>query len=578
MRIVTVDPNKCRPNKCGHECFKFCPIVKSGEPKIIQIGEKSVIDEDLCIGCGICVKVCPFKAISVINLPEAAGEPVHRYGQNLFALFGLPIPGESVGILGPNGTGKTTLLNIFAGKIIPNMGNPENDGWIPILEKFSGTEVGKYLKHVSKGELTIAYKPQHITALPKSVKGTVGELLEKVDEQGRLPEILDALGMQHMLNKDVSTLSGGELQKTAIAATLAKDADVYFLDEPGSFLDIFERLRVARAVQNFTKKVFVVEHDLVMLDFLVDELHVTYGKPAVYGVISMRKGVRVGINEFLEGYLSAENVRIRDSKLKFMKSLSHKTGIGTLVSYTDLAVKLGSFDLKVSKGEIKNQEIIGILGRNGTGKTTFIRMLAGLTKPEVGKIDKELEISYKPQYIESPKGEVSRLFKEIRVAKDINLNRDIFSPLQLVHLLDRDFSELSGGELQRVSIGLTLAREADLYLLDEPSAFLDSEQRLNVAKLIKRLIQNSGKSAMVVDHDLMFLDYLSDRVMVFKGEPGVSGEVSSPTKVRLGMNEFLQSVNITLRRDPQTKRPRINKVNSQKDKEQKESGHWYEPL
>lgn len=578
MRIVTVDPNKCRPNKCGHECFKFCPIVKSGEPKIIQIGEKSVIDEDLCIGCGICVKVCPFDAISVLNLPEATGNPVHRYGQNLFALFGLPIPGESVGILGPNGTGKTTILNIFSGQIIPNLGEMENKEWTPVFERFSGTEIGKYLKQISEGQLKVAYKPQHITALPKSFSGPVGKLLERIDEQDRLPEILDALGMQKMLNKDVTNLSGGELQKVAIAATLAKDADVYFLDEPGSFLDIFERLRVAQTVRNFAKKVFVVEHDLVMLDFLVDELHITYGKPAVYGIISMKKGVRVGINEFLEGYLSAENVRIRDSKLKFMKSLDHKVGVGSLVNYSDLSVKLGGFSLKIDKGNIKNQEIIGILGRNALGKTTFIKMLAGLQKPDKGELDSKLNISYKPQYIKTPSGEVGKLFKEITVAKDINLNRDIFSPLQIVHLLDRDFSELSGGEIQRVSTGLALAREADLYLLDEPSAFLDSEQRLNLAKLIKRLIQNSGKSAMVVDHDLMFLDYISDKVMVFKGEPGINGTVSKPVSVRSGMNDFLEAVNITLRRDPQTKRPRINKVNSQKDKEQRLSGNWYEPV
>lgn len=574
MRIVVVDQDKCRPEKCSRECYKYCPIVKSGKPEIIQIGEKAAISEELCIGCGICTKVCPFHAISVVNLPEAAGEPVHRYGPNQFALFGLPIPGESVGILGPNGTGKTTILRIYSGQLVPNLGR-DNADWAPIVERYAGTEIGAYLRKLADGKFRVSYKPQNITGLTRMHKGRVGGLLEKVDERGKLAGILDAMDLQYMLNKTLKELSGGELQRVAIAATLAKQADIYFLDEPGSFLDIYERLRVSRAIRQFAPHVFVVEHDLVMLDYLADNIHVTYGQPAVYGAISMRKGVRVGINEFLEGFLQAENVRIRPEPLKFTQTAQAATSDIELVSYSDMKVEQGSFKLSVGAGQIRTQEIIGVVGRNALGKTTLVKVLAGLVKPKSGKVSHELKVSYKPQYIEAQDTLVGELFRAVALPPAINLNRDIFTPLDLMHLQDRSCKDLSGGELQRVAVGLTLAQDADIYLLDEPSAFLDSEQRLKLAKLVKRLMQNSGKSAIVVEHDMMFIDYLSDRMMVFVGDPGVHGNVLGPMKVGEGMNSFLESVGITLRRDPQSRRPRVNKQDSQKDKEQRAKGKWY---
>jgi ATP-binding cassette subfamily E protein 1 len=141
--------------------------------------------------------------------------------------------------------------------------------------------------------------------------------------------------------------------------------------------------------------------------------------------------------------------------------------------------------------------------------------------------------------------------------------------------MDNDVNSLSGGELQRVAIGLCLASEADMYLIDEPSAYLDSSQRMIAARTIRRVMEKSGKSALIVDHDVYFIDLVSDSLMVFGGEPSIHGTGEGPFELREGMNRFLQKVGITFRRDPDTKRPRINKLDSVKDREQKSQGEYY---
>nr|MDO8119418.1 ATP-binding cassette domain-containing protein [Candidatus Sigynarchaeota archaeon] len=147
--------------------------------------------------------------------------------------------------------------------------------------------------------------------------------------------------------------------------------------------------------------------------------------------------------------------------------------------------------------------------------------------------------------------------------------------LKLDLLENRRVGDLSGGELQRFAIALCLFKDADIYLLDEPSAYLDAEQRLMMARILKRIIQLRGKVAFVVEHDIVTQDFISDSIMVFSGVPGASGLASTPMDLRSGMNGFLHNMGITFRRDIQTFRPRVNKVGSQLDMYQKKIGEYY---
>jgi len=583
MRLAVLDRDRCQPKMCGLQCIKFCPRVRTGDETII-IGddEKPVISEELCAGCGICVNRCPFGSIMIISLPEKLEEATHRYGKNGFSLYGLPVPtvGKVTGILGPNGIGKSTAINILSGTLKPNLGRGRI-GWEEILEYYSGSVIHDYLLNVSQKKVKTSQKPQYVDMIPKKFKGSVSQLLSKTDERGILKQLIAKLDISDIIEHKIEELSGGELQRVALAACVARDADFYFIDEISPYLDIYQRIKAAQLIRELAvdKAVMVVEHDLAILDLLADVVHVAYGTPGAFGVITHPKGVRVGINEYLKGFLREENVRIRTEAIKFDVHAPQTTKeISSLLTFGKFEKKYdGGFELVANGGDIRKSEVTGIVGPNGIGKSTFVKILAGEFEPTVGKLEMKIKVSYKPQYIQAndpiPVSEyLQSLSKQVGTSY---YETEIIRPLQLERLMKQKLDDLSGGELQRVAIAACLSRTADLYLLDEPSAHLDVEQRVLATKVIRRFAENNKVTAMVVDHDIYMIDMLSDRLLVFEGEPMKRGEVHGPFDMRQGMNRFLQGIGITFRRDEETKRPRVNKLDSQLDRTQKSEGEYY---
>ena len=586
MRIATLNRDHCQPRKCQYECIHFCPRVRMGDETIVK-GEngKPIISEPLCAGCGICVHKCPHGAIKIIQLPEELKtDLIHQYGKNGFRLFRLPTPkqGLVVGLMGPNGIGKTTAISILCGLTIPNLGDYEaKPDWDAVIEKFAGSPLYEYLRDVANGKIRSAMKPQYVDKIAAVSKGTVKDLLAKVDEGNRLDEVAMQLEIKNTLPKDVKKLSGGELQRVAMAATLLKDADIYFFDEPTSYLDIYQRMKVSKIIQGVAKakQVMVIEHDLAIMDFLADNVHIMYGVQGAYGIMAQPRTVRNAINTFLDGYLVEENVRTRDWKIEFQTHPPRADLTSNyILTFEKLKKSFPGFTLDTQPGKIREGEVIGILGPNATGKTTFVKMLAGEEKPDEGTISTTVKVAYKPQYIASNyDGQVIDLFyTELGQAFEKNFfKNEIEHPLNLKVLYNRQYNELSGGELQRVAIGLCLGKEANLYLLDEPSAYLDVNQRMEAAKVIRRVMEKSATTGLIVDHDIYFIDLVSDSLMVFQGDSSTYGIGVGPYDLRDGMNTFLKNIDITFRRDLDTKRPRINKPDSAKDREQKQKGEYY---
>ena len=583
-RIAIVRKDKCNLKKCNFVCASACPINRLGRDCIIEISEKARIDEVLCNGCHVCVVKCPYSAISIINLPEQLKkDPIHRFGENAFELFSLPIVKKNtiVGIIGRNGIGKSTALSILAGDLKPNLGRYDD---MPtdeeILEKYSNTWIADYFKKLFKKNIKIAYKPQRVELLAELYNGKVIDLLKKIDERKILNNLIKELDLENIKERDIKQLSGGELQRVAIVAAAIRKADFYYFDEPSSFLDITYRIKIAKIIRDLVNEetaVIVIEHDLATLDYICDEIQIVYGEPTCYGIFSQSKSVRRGINEYLDGFLDSENMRFRDYPIKFVDTSATKTiRENVLFRIPELEKKFDNFSLNVNPFNLRSAEVLCIMGANGLGKSTLLNLLSGKIKSDKNSVDIE-NISYKEQMLEDRDVKVIEFLRE-KAGSEFSsgwYKQNILEKLNINNTLNNNLNELSGVELKKVNFAVGLSGDSKLILLDEPSAFIDVEDRLNAADVIKEFVQRKEISAIVVDHDIQFIDHLADTMLVFDGIPGKIGKVHGVLTKKEGMNKILKILNITYRKDKQSNRPRINKPGSQLDQQQRKKGEYY---
>jgi len=600
-RIAIINPEKCKPKKCGLECKTSCPVNKIGKVcvEVTKDSKQSAISELLCVGCGICTKRCPFDAIKIINLPHnIPSEATHRYGPNRFILYRLPTPriGSILGLVGTNGIGKTTALQILTNKIKPNLGIFDNPPeWSDIIKRFKGSEIQTYFVKLLQDNYKSAFKMQFVDQIPKVINGKLIDIVRKKDKRGLADELLKVFDLDKLVDREIENLSGGELQRFAILITLLQDVNIFIFDEPTSYLDVKQRLMISNTIRKYTTSestnenyVILVEHDLSILDYMSDHICCLFGKPAAFGVVSLPYSVKEGINVFLDGYLPKDNIRFRDDELTFRhgdgfetdteKQQLQEANKKVSRSYPAMVKKFKDFTLQIEAGSYTSSQIIVLLGENGTGKTTFVRILAGIDKDISAEIP-EIKVSYKPQTI-SPKFEGN--VRDLLYARlngiwttNVIFKTHIFDPMMVEHLFMSEVKKLSGGEMQRVGLVVAMGKAADVYLIDEPSAYLDVEQRIVTAKCIKKFIMLMYKTAFVVEHDFIMATYLADKVIVYEGTPGKDCTANSPTFLVEGMNKFLNLLGITFRRDKQNFRPRINKLESVLDKEQKSSGNYF---
>ncbi len=590
-RVAVLEKESCHSRKCNLECISFCPVNKTGSDCIV-LGQdaKAVISEDLCTGCGICVKKCPFDAITIVNLAsELQVEKVHQFGVNTFRLYKLPMPKRNsvVGIVGRNGVGKTTALNILSGSLRPNLGNYDSPpSWDLIVDHFQGTELRDHFETIASGSLRVSIKPQAVYRIPEVWKGTVRDLLNRSasdSTQKGIREMIENLTLQEIVDRNVSELAGGELQRVAVAVAALKDADLYLFDEPSSYNDVFQRMKVSYVISELARKasVVLIEHDLSFLDYLSDYIHILYGEAGVYGIVSSIQPARTAVNELLDGYLQSENVRFRDRPVRFdiysPSTEKDESSLVTICDYSELTKKFESFELKAASAKINLGQVVGILGANSLGKTTFLKIISGVENATTGSLNISAKVAYKPQYL-SAEFDISVIAYLQKISKDVDtglMQSQLIEPFGLPKLYERSLKTLSGGELQKVAIVATLLQDATIYAFDEPSAFIDVEDRIILARSIQRFVRSMGKTAFVIDHDVQLVDIVADSLIIFSGLPGRQGFASELLGKEDGMNTFLKQLQITYRRDVTTGRPRVNKPGSKLDRTQREDGKYY---
>ncbi|KAI4372168.1 hypothetical protein MLD38_010437 [Melastoma candidum] len=529
-RIAIVSADKCKPKKCRQECKKSCPVVKTGKLCIEVTSQSKIafISEELCIGCGICVKKCPFEAIQIINLPKDLDkDTTHRYGANTFKLHRLPVPrpGQVLGLVGTNGIGKSTALKVLAGKLKPNLGRFDNPpDWQEILTYFRGSELQNYFTRILEDNLKAIIKPQYVDHIPKAVQGNVGQVLDQKDERDMKETLCADLDLNRVLTE--------------------------------IYLDVKQRLKAAQVVRSLLRPnsyVIVVEHDL-----------------------------SGGINIFLAGKVPTENLRFRDEALTFKVAETPQEGTEDVETYArykypTMTKVQGNFKLKVAEGEFSDSQIIVMLERMELERPhslecwlVYLNLIPW--KEMMWKFPNSMSLTNHRKSVPNFNQLLEHLLHQ-RI-RDSYMHpqfvSDVMKPLQIEQLMDQEVVNLSGGELQRVALCLCLGKPADIYLIDEPSAYLDSEQRIHASKVIKRFILHAKKTAFVVEHDFIMAAYLADRVIVYEGEPSVDCMANSPQSLLTGMNLFLSHLDITFRRDPTNFRPRINKLDSTKDREQRQ--------
>jgi ATP-binding cassette subfamily E protein 1 len=616
-KVYIVDYHRCSLDTCGRPCITKCPITidmyreqKKRAPKKIDLPirikeseHKIIIKSDYCIKCGICANICPQKAIHVKNiLEEDRGKLVlHTYakpdGTEGFRLYGLPaiVPGRVTGLCGPNGIGKSTLFNILAGEFRPNFGEfgredrpLEIDDFVKHIKE---AEMRDHFISLYKGDRRVAHKQQVLAVLFDTYKGkTVLEILEETksvpDEFYKL--ILEKLDIYAIAERFLEQCSGGELQRFAIAQVLVCAADMYLIDEPCTFLDVKKRIALADLLEfraNGTRNkypVLVVEHDLTILDYMSDVISMFYGVPHEFGIVTNIQTTKSGINSYLNGFVKTENVEFRENAITFKRTVGGRRWDNARVfaSYGRIVKSFDTFALEIEPGTIFMSEILGVVGENGLGKSTFAKILAGQLKPDPGSDYQPIAnvVAYKPQYIvKDHPGLVKDFIADYSQNYDFSeiMLEPLYRPLGVDKLFDKRVTELSGGELQRVYITACLATRADLYLLDEPSAYLDVEERLNVSSVIRTNTKRAHATTICIEHDIQITDALADRMLLFTGTPGREGHTIGPLEKKEGMNRFLKELDITFRRDEDTGRARINKKNSQLDRYQRQTDQYF---
>lgn len=492
--------------------------------------------------------------------------------------------GQKVALVGINGSGKSTLLKVLAGKIMPDSGNitfrkgttvgfldqePELNPEHTVFEALFSAE-SDTIKAVKAYEIAIESGDGDLmqTAMERM------DELNAWDYDSRVKEIIAKTGLEH-LDQKIQTLSGGQKKRVALAQLLIEDPQFIIMDEPTNHLDLetIEWMEIYLTQKN--KTLLLVTHDRYFLDAVVDQ------------IIELEDGNIFKYDGDYTYFLEkkAEREQIKDAEIEKARNLMRKEldwirrqpkARGTKAKYRvdafyelkekaeqrkiqqklELNLKTSRLGGKIIEADkisksyggkdivkdfsyvFKKKDRIGIIGKNGVGKTTFLNMLTGLTLPDTGRVDKGqtvtfgyfsqmgLDIDGDQRIIEVVK-EIAEFIETgdgIKISASQFLSLFLFPPeMQYTYV-----NKLSGGEKKRLQMLTILVRNPNFLILDEPTNDLD----LVTLSVLEDFLLNFGGCLLIVSHDRYFMDKLADHLFIFEGDGVIKDYPGNYTQYR----------------------------------------------
>ena len=508
--------------------------------------------------------------LQIENISKSYGPKV------LFEHIGFNInEGDKIALIAPNGTGKTSLLRILAGT-----DSSDSGGKIIFLKDI----------RIAFLEQEYAYDPEATVweqIISDSRKWTKDLDPEHVAEyELRIRQLLTSFGMSDW-DRQMKTLSGGEVKRTAIVVMLASEADFYIMDEPTNHLDIDAIEFLENYLSHARCTLLMVTHDRYFLDSVANTvMEMDHG--AVYIYKGDYQKYLEKRQERIDNY-NAETDRVRNlfrrelewmhaspcartGKAKYRKNafyelkdrvgqvyrtgkvdmgeLGQATRLGTkIIDCKDLSFRYGDrYYLKDFTYKFQRYEKVGIVGRNGVGKTTFINLLMGL-QGDGGTVSGSIE-----------RGESLNIGLYRQSGMHLDEDQTVLETVNDTHLLNRflfphdmlnnRISKLSGGEKRRLYLLTVLMRQPNLLVLDEPTNDLD----IVTLNILEEYLKEFNGTLIIVSHDRHFLDRLVDHLFIFCGDGVVKDFVGSYSQYREYIKEYEASLKAKAKEEERTRR------------------------
>lgn len=408
--------------------------------------------------------------------------------------------GECILLTGVSGSGKSTLIHLMNG-LIPTLYEGQLEGEILFknkdLKDIESYDISKNIGYVSQDPRGHFFTTNTTSELVFSMEN-YGIPLNEMKK--KYSELVNLLELEKLVDKNIIYISSGERQKIAIGCSLSLEPEIIILDEPSSNLDFHMTKKLKQLIEKLKTKgytIIIAEHRMYYIQDLIDRVFVINNGKVIEKTISdLKSNNEVPLRSLDIFNLELENISCKNKEL--LMEINN-------ITYKNI---LSNITTTVYKGDV-----IGLIGKNGVGKTTLLRLLSNIMKPNKGKIVgkvvpflvmQDMDYQFFTESVESE-------MKFGSADNDLEKINSLLMKLGLTEFKDKIPFELSGGQKQRLLIAISALANVNLLMFDEPTSGLDYVNMTKVSGILKDLSKNSA--LIVATHDIEFLYKTCNRVV-----------------------------------------------------------------